>query len=581
VFAHILFAKTAPQHDSVLIVDFKEFAGASAKKLSPKNENANKSVIFESHTTGLHNRWSTHPKWKITTSIKKGDILAIQVECRLLKSSINHRGIIYLLFRTAKKPHRNSLFTKIFPDTSWGTYAIPFQAQSDANANEAIAALGLGAAKQTIELRALNVWKYSAGKTLESFNYDPFHGRTNDSWRDAALDRIDSLRKADILVTVSDSGGKPLKGAKVSIALKSHAFGFGGHFQFHILRFKKDRPRDYAHYLRMFSEHFNCATIGWGPVWRDWQENGRFNAIYAKAAAWLNSKNMPITALSNALIQNIPRFYPQKVFSSMRNNNYKKYLGYSTKYLKSRISQLNAYKIDHWIGANEYVDSPFFSKQHADIMYHHFTLLDSMAPNATLGILEHYIIGRRNAKYESIYEKNIRDLIAKGVHLSRIGFQGHFDQMLTPPDTLLAVFDRFARFGIPLQVHEFDISGIHDSNLLRTYTLDFLIACFSHPAMREIYMWTPWSHIPRDDHKALFRHDWSLSPMGEAYNSLVFDRWFTKEKGATDIKGKYSTRGFMGEYQISAIRGSDTLTMNKPLTSDGLAVRFTFSSPQK
>jgi hypothetical protein len=56
------------------------------------------------------------------------------------------------------------------------------------------------------------------------------------------------------------------------------------------------------------------------------------------------------------------------------------------------------------------------------------------------------------------------------------------------------------------------------------------------------------NHWKRD--APLYRDAWNLKPSGKAYIDLVFNQWWTNIDGNTDIHGKVTGRGFLGEYEI-------------------------------
>ncbi len=83
------------------------------------------------------------------------------------------------------------------------------------------------------------------------------------------------------------------------------------------------------------------------------------------------------------------------------------------------------------------------------------------------------------------------------------------------------------------------------------YTRDFYIAAFSHPAVNGITMWGFWEGRHWIPKAALMTKNWSPKPNYEAYLNLVRKEWWTRETGATDQAGKWSGRGFKGDYSIT------------------------------
>jgi hypothetical protein len=49
--------------------------------------------------------------------------------------------------------------------------------------------------------------------------------------------------------------------------------------------------------------------------------------------------------------------------------------------------------------------------------------------------------------------------------------------------------------------------------------------------------------------------------MGEAYAYLVFGKWWTEDSGRTDANGRFETRGFYGEYEITVRHNEQAKTM--------------------
>ena len=61
------------------------------------------------------------------------------------------------------------------------------------------------------------------------------------------------------------------------------------------------------------------------------------------------------------------------------------------------------------------------------------------------------------------------------------------------PENILQTLDRFAGFGLDMQITEFDVERT-DRDLQARYTTDFLIAVFSHPATVGLLTWTPFEY---------------------------------------------------------------------------------------
>ncbi len=147
------------------------------------------------------------------------------------------------------------------------------------------------------------------------------------------------------------------------------------------------------------------------------------------------------------------------------------------------------------------------------------------------------------------YENMISDLLLADAPVEGIGFQSHFHNPPESVEDALAVFDTFARFGLPIVVTEFDVN-IKDEEKQAAFTRDFMTAAFSHPACAGFVIWGFWEGAHWRPDGAMFRKDWSEKPNLAVYRDLVFNEWWTDVEGLTDSKGQFAMRGFKGSYKV-------------------------------
>ena len=53
------------------------------------------------------------------------------------------------------------------------------------------------------------------------------------------------------------------------------------------------------------------------------------------------------------------------------------------------------------------------------------------------------------------------------------------------------------------------------------------------------------------------------------HKKMVFEEWWTNEKGTTDTSGKFKVRGFNGDYKVSVTVEGKTITQKAVLSKDG------------
>jgi hypothetical protein len=134
-----------------------------------------------------------------------------------------------------------------------------------------------------------------------------------------------------------------------------------------------------------------------------------------------------------------------------------------------------------------------------------------------------------------------------------LGFQGHFNENVTAPETVLAILDRFAKeTTAELQITEFDINT-RDEPAQAAYTRDFLTICFSHPRITGFNMWGIWEGDQWLPNGAFYRKDWSVKPNGKVLEELLTKTWWTNANVTTDGTGKAELLSFLGTQKVSAI----------------------------
>lgn len=198
----------------------------------------------------------------------------------------------------------------------------------------------------------------------------------------------------------------------------------------------------------------------------------------------------------------------------------------------------------------------------------------------------------------SAYELLIEGLLEAGVPIDAIGLQTHMHQGYWGEETMLAMVDRFARYGLPLHLTENTLlsgelmpASIVDLNdyqpeswpstpegeerqadeLVRHYR-----SLVAHPAVASITYWGitdrgAWLGAPG----GLLRADGSHKPAYDALRGLVRGEWWLPPtRMRTDAEGRVRVRGFLGEYRVDAGGASAAFTIGPPSSTPGDPIRL-------
>jgi endo-1,4-beta-xylanase len=196
------------------------------------------------------------------------------------------------------------------------------------------------------------------------------------------------------------------------------------------------------------------------------------------------------------------------------------------------------------------------------------------------------------------YERLIETVLAAGIRIDAIGLQTHMHQGYWGEEAMLATVDRFARFGLPLQLTETtllsgdlmppEIVDLNDfqpaewpstpageerqaEELGRHYR-----SLVEHPSVMTITYWGitdrgAWLGAP----SGLLRADGSRKPGYDALHALIKGEWWLPPTTMrTDAAGRVRVEGFHGDYRVGAAAASGAGAGSASDTASDTAAAF-------
>ena len=522
------------------------------------------------------------PEWRTQVvtqaskaAVRKGDTLLAVCFARCPDSKAESGGpLATARLQLARPPWTGLIDFNLRPGKTWQKFYRHIQAEQDMKPGDLNLAFHLGQCAQTLELGGVALFNLgpNVDQTKIPICQITYAGREPDAlWRKAARERIELYRKADFEVRVTDASGKPVPNAAVRVRMLRHAYQFGTFLESPALWDNSDGLK----YRETLQRLFNRVTV---PLyWADWGwDNPETQKTYLKLAALARGMGMHIRG--HNLIWPDWRNTPD--WLRKFENDPRRLRNLINASIAERVAIFRQFEFDDYDVINELRDNHTI----ADILgddepAQWFKLTHSLDPRPKLGINEYDIIagGGHTGAQQAVYEGHIRQLLGHGAPLGVIGVQCHMGEPLTPPQDVVKILDRFAKFGLPIQATELDIN-IEDEEAQGDYMRDFLTAFFSHPATEAITQWGFWEGqhwIPR---AALFRKDWSIKPNGQAFTDLVRKEWWTDARGATDPEGRYLTRGFLGDYEVEVKAGGVTKRLPAKIARGGALLKVRLDS---
>ncbi len=490
-------------------------------------------------------------------AIAKGEVLMVRFFARSVASNDETgKARVQLVVRRNGVDFNSSIETAVSVGRDWTEFLFPFPAGRDFAVEECAFMFRFGFKRQTIEIGGLDVLFYGTSLPLAALPRTRFTyaGREAGApWRQAALARIEQLRKGDFAVRVTDAAGRSLSGATVRIDQRKAAFQFGSALQFE--RLVKDTPENLL-YRQKALELFNAASPendwkavtlagDWGPGFNLEQSLAgvrwlRAHGLHARGhvLVWPGWKNHP---KSLGDLRGTPREkeMPRLVLDHVR-----------------EVARLTRDLFDEWDVLNEpFTNHDLMDLFGREIMPDWFKVARAGMPDAKLyfnDFSNHD--ATTDADHVAHFEETTRFLLANGAPVDGLGLQAHISNYPNAPENVLAVLDRYwAQFKLPVRITEFDV-WTDDEELQADYTRDFFILCLSHPSVVGIQVWGFWEKTHWRPNAAMYRTDWSEKPNGKVYRDLVLKQWRTHLVGLTADDGRYAARGFHGEYVVTAER---------------------------
>ncbi len=546
-------------------------ADAKVEIVAVQNPNFNQAIRVR--TVAQPQRpWDMQLAARNANPIAKGDILLASFWMRTLESPMQE-GFVGFTFEGPGPEFKRSFGYETSAGTAWKRFDFPFKSADNYAPGEAVMNLRVGFAPQTVEFAGISLRNYQNSVNLETLPATKitYAGSEPDApWRQAAAERIEKIRKGDLQISVRDANGKAVPGAEVTIKQTRGAFPFGSAVSAKAL--VSDAPADLK-YQEMVRANFNRIVFENDLKSKQWNTD---RETPQKALQWLRENK--IEARGHVLVWPSWRHSPAELKAletdpvALRKS--------LNDHIADEAGALRGQLVD-WDVLNEpYKNHDLMDVLGPQVQSEWFREARKADPTAKLYLNDYGILsaGGNDRAHQQHFEDTIAFLVKEKAPIDGIGMQGHFGSDLTPPVKMLAILDRFAKFGLPIQITEFDVQ-VPSETLQADFTRDFLTTMFSHPSVSGVVMWGFWEGRHYAPGAALWRQDWTPKPNGQAWLDLVQKEWRTNVIAPTLVDGTLKTRAFLGDYQISVSVKGQSMTQNVSLGTAGEMKTVAFKLP--
>lgn len=534
----------------------------TATVVRPVDDDSKRHGIKTATRIDVNNRpkspWSIGFQIPTDEAVDKDEVLLFRFKARHVGEPTETGGaVLRILFEKGSAPYSKSLSRDVEVEEKWTEFSFPFKSVDAYEAGEAKVGFQLGFQIQSLEIADWTLESFGKEADLQNLPQSKmsYAGREeNATWRKEAEKRIDEIRKGDITIHVCDAEGNPVENAEVELKMLRHAFPWGTAVTTKLLL---QQDEDGNRYREIVEKYFNRVAFENDMKWYLWNDL-RSRSDTFKAIEWLRDRNIDVRG--HCLLwpswRNSPTAYknladePDKLRQAVNDG------------LEQTVRSLRGIVVD-WDVLNEPLDNDDLMKTLGnEEMIQWFRLVRRLDANAKLYMNDYSILSEKglHREHQDHLENTVRYLQTQGAPLSGIGMQSHFVETVTPPERIKMILDRFASLGVSITITEHDIET-EDEQLQADYTRDFLTVAFSHPSVEAILCWGFWENSHWRPKGAYFRSDWSIKPAGQAWIDQTTKIWWTNERGKSDDKGRFETRGFLGDYEITVRYGNHVRTV--------------------
>ena len=482
--------------------------------------------------------------------IAAGDTLQLVFHARKVASSheTGEAGIDCVVEASDSEHRKLAESSQSFTD-EWSEISIPFRADASLPAGGAQVALRFGFAPQTVDvanLRLLNhgpdVDPATLPRTVRRYpGFEP-----DAAWRRAAAERIERLRRSELEVAVVDAAGGPVPGARVRVVLERHAFALGTCVR--VGPILGESPDD-ARYRETLVRHFNKAVFENDLKWEPWERGGEpQRERVLQTIRWLEGQGLSVRG--HVLVW--PSWRSSPPWLREHRGDPEALRRAIAERVRGQTRAL-AGLLDEWDVVNEnYAHTDFTDILGRAEMAEWFRIAARETPGTRLFYNDYVMFqGDGPGSPSEALHAILSGLEAAGAPVGGIGEQAHFGGNPPGPEMLLAKLDRFAEFGWPIQITEFDVDTA-DAELQVAFTRDFLTAVFSHPAVNGVICWGFWEGNHWKPRAAFWDKAWNLRPHGRVWLDLFEREWTTDETLVADAGGRIRLRPYKGRLLVIA-----------------------------
>jgi GH35 family endo-1,4-beta-xylanase len=368
------------------------------------------------------------------------------------------------------------------------------------------------------------------------------------TWYETAEQRIDTLRKGDFTLRITDTLGNPFTDS-VHIRLKKHEFPWGNTIDF----FDNSAASKWRQAILLKYYNYGVAeAFKWPYI-----EGTKGNLNYSRvdfAYDWAEKVGWDLRA--HTLIWGGDESWQMPSWTL--NLEGQELYDECETHIRREVSRYKG-TIKEYDVINEPLHETWLADNAGDsINWNAFIWADQEDPDARLFVNEYNVIVW--GTYGFIDE--VQNMIDHGAPIDGIGVQGHMEDG-SRLNYVKAMLDDVAELGLPIKVTEFDMKidqyGVNDQSMANYYAT-MMRTCFSHPAV-EGFIWWGYCDPTYRNGSGIFSEDGSPKIAADTVYHLIHEKWSTNIKTIPEVNGTVEFHGFYGDYEVDVKSGDKKMVI--------------------